>query len=105
STAARAPLPSASMAITEATPMTTPSMVSAARNLLAETLRNAVRRRSVSDIGINLGQKAVAHGVDAAGITCHVHIMRHDYDRAALIIQFFQEVHDLGACVAIEVPR
>ena len=46
SIAARAPEPSAIMAITEATPMITPSIVSAERTLLRRIARSATRKVS-----------------------------------------------------------
>src|SRR5262245_47318164 len=46
SMAARAPLPSAIIAITEATPMITPSMVSTERTLFLRMALNAMRRVS-----------------------------------------------------------
>ena len=43
---ARAPVPSAIMAITEATPMMTPSMVRAERTLFRRMARSAMRKVS-----------------------------------------------------------
>src|SRR5512142_2465027 len=76
STASRAPLPSARVVMTEATPMMTPKAVSAERRVLAAIPFSAVSRVLLSDISHLLCQhQPIAHMDDAAGITGAVRIV------------------------------
>src|SRR5688500_5739498 len=104
STAARAPLPSASIAITAATPITTPSIVRTARSLFAVTPRTALLRRSSSDMAaVLIHDLAVAHREDALCVCRDVCIMCHNDDGASFLMKLIQQRHDVGSGAAVEI--
>src|SRR5262245_5989054 len=109
----RAPLPSASMAITEATPMMMPSMVRAARNLFAAIPPNAVRMVLINDISLPapdpyyysnassysnatlslVHDAAIVHAQDALGMFSHLRVVCDQDDGAPVARQLQQQRH------------
>src|SRR5262245_58103857 len=126
--AARAPEPSAIMAITEATPITTPSMVRADRILLRRMARPAMRSVEASSIsGLRLRRRErpqlrrrvpalrhtlvghdspVAEGDDPLAVLRDVLLVgdQHHGD-SPLAVQTLERLHDLNARAAVQVPR
>src|SRR5689334_2889009 len=102
STAARAPLPSASIAITAATPITTPSIVSTARSLFAVTPRMALAIKSSGDIVDPIYDLPIAHRQGALGVRGNTGIMRHHDNGAPLRMQIAQQGHDVGPGARIQ---
>src|SRR3990170_2453691 len=126
---ARAPEPSAIMAITDATPMITPSMVSAERTLLRRIARSATRRVSWMSIAPPSGlgfdgrqrqqlrrrvasalDRLVAHDApvadrdDAGGVAGDVVLVGdQQHGDAAVAVETLQDLHDLDAGAAVEI--
>src|SRR5688572_17809340 len=119
SMAARAPEPSAIMAMTEATPMITPRAVNAERTMLRRMARSARRRMLVISMSAPnrrrvaaaplrhraiLHHLAVAEGDHTLGVIGDVGLVGDDEDcHAALRVQLLQQVHDLVARLRVEV--
>src|SRR5687767_2095640 len=119
STAARAPWPTASMAITAATPMMMPSMVRKVRRRLRERERRAMRKRAEScksgpslgwgkliqgfagrarlRIGLVKDDMSVPHDHLATGEFGDIGFMGHQHHGDALGIEPLEKVHDFDA--------
>src|SRR5690606_26148653 len=122
-----APRPTASMAITAATPMMTPSMVRNERILRRASERRAMRNRSAKrmsvlsrrgDQGLQLLARvadprgglvtedaAVAHHDLALGESGHVGLVGDQHDGDAALVQFLEHLHDLEAGARVEIAR
>src|SRR5919108_2420149 len=123
-----APVPSATIVITAATPMIIPSIVSAVRILLRPSAFNAIRKIIRIDMGSHslgrFGQRgelvvrvppacdgpvghdvAVAERHHARAVFGDVHLVRDEHDRdAALLVQPLKNAHHFDAGFRIEVP-
>ena len=95
-----APCPMASMEMTDATPMTMPSMVRPVRSLLALRLSIA----SVRNFNLFIFHSPVQQMHRAMRTACHAGIMRHqDQGYAFFLIQFQKQFHDLFSGFGIQV--
>src|SRR5204862_7524421 len=128
STWARAPWPMPSKAISEPTPMTMPSAVSAERSLFRPNAWKAMRVASGTVIGSGRGRgfgglpsqeflaavewvgdgrvcdnPSVAHDHVALGEAGDVQFVRHHDDGDGALIEGLEQRHDLGTGAAVEV--
>src|SRR5512146_2757472 len=103
-TAAWAPFPSASMMITEATPMTMPRVVRTARSLLEAMPRKDVLSRLMKDMVAFLAQDlAIPHVHHALGEGRHLRIVCHQQNRDTGPPQVDQHAHHFCASIAVQV--
>jgi hypothetical protein len=103
-----APVPTAIIVITAATPMMMPSIVSRLRSLLAASARSAERMaaRKVMPAPSRRCPPPPAHPEHdpAARPRGDVALVRDQHDRHALAIQLGEQPHDLFAGVRVERP-
>ena len=117
STRLRAPEPIATMAITAATPMTMPSMVSRLRRAFAMMAESAERMASINlmrrpprprsrassgRLALILDDAAVPEAHEAAGMAAHIGVVRHEHDGDALAVQLLEQAQDLVRGAAVE---
>src|SRR5262252_980891 len=119
-----APCPTLTMAITAATPIMIPSIVSADRSLLRASALPAMRRICVRFISILrrghalqdfrgcgpvhdlvvMPDLAVTEVNRAAGEARDVGLVGNEHNRQSLVIEFLEHVHDLDRGAAVEIP-
>ena len=110
-TEVRAPAPIATVTITAATPITTPSIVSSERALLRTSARSARRKRGFRVscgtpfvTSVSASDVAVAERDDAFGVGGDVGLVRDEHDRDAA---FFVELRKrrMTSCETLRVER